>query len=243
MRAAGSPEAAPQPLWWEEQYVRGRLLLDMIVAVAGDDRCPPASLLLPGNFGSRQSHAKETASTARLVRQLEVEHLEGQRVDYGALGCTKGFADLLRAEMDKLCGQLASKLANWRHTERQIKKVSQRPTEQRRFMARKKKQRADIVTLLGQMQAWAQWCQGSPQRPALASALPRDLELLLEHIRGATVADVLAGASPWVPESLGVAEHIAQQIWEGRQNAERRREELIHSHPWGAGSSPGKPAA
>jgi len=219
-------------LGWEGQYVKARFILERVKAVEGSaEQCaPPLSLVLADtSLGKLKISNEALADAKRTLKRLVLQHLGGKHPDNADPVVQKGINQWLAAELKHGKEKVASTLAHARYADSLLQKLSKRPTEKKKVLARKQVLLAQANAGHAQLVEWCCWA-GKLQLggfvvqwdPQLAEEISSLANTTLQRLKEDT-------AFPWLPpaDHGGPAQRIAHKAYLLECLQSRLEEELL----------------
>lgn len=225
-------------LSWQAQYAQARLVVDNLLCF-GPQAAPPVSLLIAGGgLGVVKLRKDARSKLLARIRQIEREHLHGQRPAMDEPVIRQGFSEMLAMELQRLQQQLDQKAGQYHYFSLLVDKLAQQMSAQQTARRRRLALRNEIADLVATMQEWLEWVLDADPS-GIVSAVhtgnsssrnsSRSTLRLLERRTQITLENVLAGSVPWRRSVVGSDEatHVAaHKAWVKGLELQRISEEL-----------------
>jgi hypothetical protein len=186
------------------QYVKTRFTLERMLAVEGKetDVSPPLSLVFSSSALGKLKFTKAALQEAkRAVRCLADQHLGGQHPDTRDGRMQQGINHWLLQELRQRQGQVSSILAHARYADTLVQKLVQRPSQQKKVLARKQALLRQAEVAHRQLLDWVGWA-GALERRGLVSCWEPEVATLISSLAQATLDKLQKESSsfPWLPK-------------------------------------------
>lgn len=203
-RSSSSSSSSTSSLSAYGQYVKSRFTLERMLAVEGKetDVTPPLSLVFSGSALGKVKFTKAALREAKqAVKRLSEQHLGGQHPNTRDSRMQQGINHWLFHELRQRQGQVSTILAHARYADSLVQKLTQRPSQQKKVLARKQALQRQAEVAHRQLLDWVGWA-GALEHRRLVSRWEPEVAGLISSLAQATLDKLQqeSGAFPWLPK-------------------------------------------